>query len=199
MKRLPAVLFGLVLAAIALAPLDAALAAGTCMPGQPQTYTKSELIDAGHRFFGSVAQGLASIVERAVSSYGLPNGYILGQEGGGAIFGGLRYGEGTLSTKNAGQCEVFWQGPSIGADVGGNGDRVMMLVYNLPDVNSVYQRFYGVSGSAYVVAGLGMTVMSRSGPNGNIYVAPIVAGVGARFGVNLSYLKFTDHPTWNPF
>jgi len=74
-----------------------------------------------------------------------------------------------------------------------------MLVYNLPDVNSVYQRFYGVSGSAYVVAGLGMTVMSRSGPNGNIYVAPIVAGVGARFGVNLSYLKFTDHPTWNPF
>ena len=199
MKRLPAVLFGLVLTAIALAPLDAALAAGTCMPGQPQTYTKSELIDAGHRFFGSVAQGLASIVERAVSSYGLPNGYILGQEGGGAIFGGLRYGEGTLSTKNAGQCEVFWQGPSIGADVGGNGDRVMMLVYNLPDVNSVYQRFYGVSGSAYVVAGLGMTVMSRSGPNGNIYVAPIVAGVGARFGVNLSYLKFTDHPTWNPF
>ena len=199
MKRLPAVLFGLVLAAIALAPLDAALAAGTCMPGQPQTYTKSELIDAGHRFFGSVAQGLASIVERAVSSYGLPNGYVLGQEGGGAIFGGLRYGEGTLSTKNAGQCEVFWQGPSIGADVGGNGDRVMMLVYNLPDVNSVYQRFYGVSGSAYVVAGLGMTVMSRSGPNGNIYVAPIVAGVGARFGVNLSYLKFTDHPTWNPF
>jgi len=199
MKRLPAVLFGLVLTAIALAPLDAALAAGTCMPGQPQTYTKSELIDAGHRFFGSVAQGLASIVERAVSSYGLPNGYVLGQEGGGAIFGGLRYGEGTLSTKNAGQCEVFWQGPSIGADVGGNGDRVMMLVYNLPDVNSVYQRFYGVSGSAYVVAGLGMTVMSRSGPNGNIYVAPIVAGVGARFGVNLSYLKFTDHPTWNPF
>ena len=199
MKRHPAVLFGLVLTAIALAPLDAALAAGTCMPGQPQTYTKSELIDAGHRFFGSVAQGLASIVERAVSSYGLPNGYVLGQEGGGAIFGGLRYGEGTLSTKNAGQCEVFWQGPSIGADVGGNGDRVMMLVYNLPDVNSVYQRFYGVSGSAYVVAGLGMTVMSRSGPNGNIYVAPIVAGVGARFGVNLSYLKFTDHPTWNPF
>jgi len=199
MKRLLAALFGLVLTVAALAPVNAAMAAGACMPGQPATYTKSELIDAGHRFFGSVAQGLASIVERAVSSYGLPNGYILGQEGGGAIFGGLRYGEGTLSTKNAGQCEVFWQGPSIGADIGGNGDRVMMLVYNLPDVNSVYQRFYGVSGSAYVVAGLGMTVMSRSGPNGNIYVAPIVAGVGARFGVNLSYLKFTDHPTWNPF
>ena len=196
MKRLiRAALAGLALAFAALAFAAPASAAGTCTPGQPGTYTKSELIQAGHRFFGDVAQGLASIVERAVSSYGLPNGYVLGQEGGGAIFGGLRYGEGTLSTKNAGQCEVFWQGPSIGADVGGNGDRVMMLVYNLPDVNSVYQRFYGVSGSAYVVAGLGMTVLSRD----NVFVAPIVAGVGARFGVNLSYLKFTDHPTWNPF
>ncbi|HVZ13629.1 MAG TPA: DUF1134 domain-containing protein [Bauldia sp.] len=196
MKRLfGAALAGLTLAFAALISAAPAYAAGTCMPGQPATYSQNELIDAGHRFFGDVAQGLASIVEHAVAEHGLPNGYILGQEGSGAFIGGLRYGEGTLSTKNAGQCEVFWQGPSIGADVGGNGDRVMMLVYNLPDVTSVYQRFYGVSGSAYVVAGLGMTVLSR----GNVFVAPIVAGVGARFGVNLSYLKFTDHPTWNPF
>jgi len=196
MKRLfGAALAGLTLAIAALVMAAPASAAGTCMPGHPQTYSQNELIDAGHRFFGDVAQGLASIVEHAVAEHGLPNGYILGQEGSGAFIGGLRYGEGTLSTKNAGQCEVFWQGPSIGADVGGNGDRVMMLVYNLPDVTSVYQRFYGVSGSAYVVAGLGMTVLSRD----NVFVAPIVAGVGARFGVNLSYLKFTDHPTWNPF
>ncbi len=107
----------------------------------------------------------------------------------------MRYGEGTLSTKNAGQCEVFWQGPSIGADFGGNGDRVMMLVYNLPDVSAVYKRYYGVAGSAYVVAGFGMTVLS----NRDVFVVPIVSGVGARFGLNLSYLKFTDHPTWNPF
>jgi hypothetical protein len=196
MKRLfGAALAGLALVIAALVSSAPASAAGACMPGQPQTYSKNELIDAGHRFFGDVAQGLASIVEHAVSEHGLPNGYILGQEGSGAFIGGLRYGEGTLSTKNAGQCEVFWQGPSIGADIGGNGDRVMMLVYNLPDVSAVYQRFYGVSGSAYVVAGLGMTVLSRN----NVFVAPIVAGVGARFGVNLSYLKFTDHPTWNPF
>jgi len=177
--------------------LQAPASAGQCVPGPgpyPQ-YTSNDLIAAGHRFFGDVSQGLATIVEKAVSKYGLPNGYILGQEGSGAIIGGLRYGEGTLSTKNAGQCELFWQGPSIGPDVGGNGDRVMMLVYNLPDVRAIYRHYYGVAGSAYVVAGFGMTVLS----NRDVFVVPIVSGVGARFGVNLSYLKFTDHPTWNPF
>ena len=171
--------------------------AGQCLPGPGPyaQYTSNDLIAAGHRFFGDVSQGLATIVEKAVSKYGLPNGYVLGQEGSGAIIGGLRYGEGTLSTKNAGQCEVFWQGPSIGPDLGGNGDRVMMLVYNLPDVRAVYRHYYGVAGSAYVVAGFGMTVLS----NRDVFVVPIVSGVGARFGINLSYLKFTDHPTWNPF
>ena len=159
------------------------------------TYSRNELIDAGHRVFGEVSQGLASIVERAVSGYGLPNGYIVGQEGSGAIVGGLRYGEGTLYTKNAGQHNVYWQGPTVGVDVGANGDRTMMLVYNLPSVDTLYQRYLGVNGSAYVVAGLGMTVLSRR----DIYVVPIVSGVGARLGLNFGYLKFTDHATWNPF
>jgi hypothetical protein len=170
--------------------------------GEPQaraagetTYSSNEIIDAGHRVFGEVSQGLASIVERAVSRYGLPNGYIVGQEGSGAVVGGLRYGEGTLYTKNAGQHQVYWQGPTIGVDIGANGDRTMMLVYNLPSVETLYQRYLGVNGSAYVVAGLGMTVLSRRG----IYVVPIVSGVGARVGLNFGYLKFTEHPTWNPF
>ena len=159
------------------------------------TYSSNEIIDAGHRVFGEVSQGLASIVERAAAGYGLPNGYIVGQEGSGAIVGGLRYGEGTLYTKNAGEHHVYWQGPTVGVDIGANGDRTMMLVYNLPSVDTLFQRYLGVNGSAYVVAGLGMTVLSRRG----IYVVPIVSGVGARVGVNFGYLKFTDHPTWNPF
>jgi hypothetical protein len=162
---------------------------------QSGTYTADEIILEGNAFFGGVTEGLASIVERAVSNYGLPNGYILGQEGSGALFAGLRYGEGALHTKNAGQHAIFWQGPSIGADVGGSGDRVMMLVYNLPDIPAMYQRYVGVAGSAHVVAGFGMTVLGR----GNIYVVPIVSGVGARLGVNIGYLKFTPQPTWNPF
>lgn len=158
-------------------------------------FSAGELVSAGHQLFGDVSQGLAGIVEHAVAKYGLPNGYILGQEGSGAIIGGARYGEGILYTRNAGQHRVYWQGPSIGLDVGANGDRTMMLVYNLPSVEAVFQRFLGVNGSAYVVAGFGMTVLSRNG----IYVVPIVSGVGARLGINFGYLKFTSNPTWNPF
>jgi hypothetical protein len=158
-------------------------------------YTVEELVIQGNQFFEGVSGGLASLVERAASQYGLPNGYVLGQEAGVAIIGGVRYGEGTLYTKNAGQHPVFWQGPSIGPDFGATGDRVMMLVYNLPTVTAIYQRFGGVAGSAHIVAGLGMTVLARE----NIYVVPIISGVGARLGVNVGYIKFTDRATWNPF
>ncbi|MDP2121054.1 MAG: EipA family protein [Hoeflea sp.] len=158
-------------------------------------YTAQEIVDAGHGFFGSTSGGLAKVVEKAFQSYGLPNGYILGQEASGALIGGLTYGEGELFTKNAGQHEVFWQGPSLGWDYGGNGNRTMMLVYNLPSVEGVYGRFGGVSGSAYVIAGLGMTVLKREG----VLVVPIRTGVGARLGVNIGYLKMTPSPTWNPF
>ncbi len=164
-------------------------------PGQNDAYTSDELVREGHTFFGEVSEGLASVIERAVSQYGLPNGYILGQEGSGAFVVGLRYGEGTLFTRNAGQHKVYWQGPTIGADVGGSGDRVMMLVYNLPSVDAVYDRFVGVAGSAHIIAGFGMTALGRDG----IYVVPIISGVGAQLGVNFGYLNITRQPTWNPF
>lgn len=158
-------------------------------------YSAQEIVDAGHGFFGSTSGGLAKLVEKAFQSYGLPNGYVLGQEASGAFIGGLTYGEGELFTKNAGQHDVFWQGPSLGWDYGGNGNRTMMLVYNLPSVEGVYGRFGGVSGSAYVVAGLGMTVLKRQ----DVLIVPIRTGVGARLGVNIGYLKMTPAPTWNPF
>lgn len=160
-----------------------------------ETYSAGELIEAGNQLFGSISQGLASVVERAVSQYGQPNAYILGQEGSGALFGGVRYGEGTMYTRNVGQREIFWQGPTIGFDVGGDGSRIMMLVYNLPNVNAVYGRYPAVQGTAYLVGGVGMTVMKRN----NVIMVPIRSGVGARLGVNVGYLKFTAEPTWNPF
>lgn len=181
------------------------IAAAACMalllamPARAQQsasqYSMQEIVDAGHGFFGSTSGGLAKLVERAFESYGLPNGYILGQEGSGAFVAGLTYGEGTLNTKNAGQHSVFWQGPSLGLDLGGQGSRTMMLVYNLPDVNALYDRFGGVSGSAYVIAGLGMQV----NVNRDIVLVPIRTGVGARLGINAGYLKLTRQATWNPF
>jgi hypothetical protein len=158
-------------------------------------YSAQEIVDAGHTFFGATSGGLATLVEKAFASYGLPNGYVLGEEGSGAIIGGLTYGEGMLYTKNAGDHKVFWQGPSLGWDFGGQGSRSMMLVYNLDDTNSLYRRFVGVAGSAYVVAGLGFNVLKH----GDILLVPIRTGVGARLGVNVGYLKLTQAPTWNPF
>jgi len=158
-------------------------------------YSVQEIIDAGHGFFGSASGGLAKVVENAFQKYGLPNGYILGQEGSGAFIAGLTYGEGELNTKNAGQHPVFWQGPSLGIDYGGQGTRAMMLVYDLPAVDSLYARFGGVSGSAFVVAGVGMTVLR----NDNVILVPIRTGIGARLGINVGYLKLTRSPTWNPF
>ena len=135
-----------------------------------------------------------------MSRYGLPNGYIIGQEGSGAIIGGARYGDGVLHTKMEGQRQVYWQGPSIGFDFGGDGDRTMMLVYNLPNSLAIHRRYVGVNGSAYLVGGLGMTVLANSQTaDGTVYVVPIRSGVGARLGINIGYLKFTENPTWNPF
>jgi hypothetical protein len=161
----------------------------------PNQYSSNEIIDTGHRFFGTVARGLAQIVEKAGSQWGLPNGYVLGQEAGGAVVAGLRYGEGTLYTKNAGDLRVFWQGPSVGFDFGGEGARTMMLIYSLPATETIYQRFVGIDGSAYFIGGLGMTALTAY----NIVVVPIRSGVGLRLGANVGYLKFTPTSTWNPF
>jgi hypothetical protein len=162
---------------------------------QSAHYSVQEIIDAGHGFFGNTSGGLAMVIQNAFEQHGLPNGYILGQEGSGAVIAGLTYGEGQLHTKNAGNHTVFWQGPSLGLDYGGQGSRTMMLVYNLPSVEALYTRFGGISGSAYVVAGASMTVLK----NRNMILVPVHTGIGARLGVNIGYLKLTDKPTWNPF
>lgn len=187
LRFLPAFLHPLLLAVLVLAAAPAA--------AQQNGYTVDEIVNEGHNFFGATSGGLASMVENAFQRFGLPNGYILGEEGGGAFIGGVRYGEGTLFTKNAGEHRVYWQGPSIGFDAGADGARMMALVYNLPSVQHVYGRFGGVTGNAYLVGGLGMTVLQRD----NVVLVPIKTGVGARLGVNLGYLKITPTPTWNPF
>ena len=158
-------------------------------------FNATEIINAGHNFFGTVSRGLAQIVERAVSTWGLPNGYVLGEEAGGAFVAGLRYGEGMLYTKNAGDLKVYWQGPSIGWDVGGEGARTMMLIYNLPNTGAIYERFAGIDGSAYFIGGFGMTALTAH----NVVLVPIRSGVGLRLGANVGYLKFTPQSTWNPF
>jgi len=186
------------------APLGADIPPAAPPPGPPPAaqqqphgdeFSPGELIDAGHHFFGGVSRGLALVVQKAVSQWGQPNGYILGEEASGAFVGGLRYGDGTLYTKNAGDVRVFWEGPTVGFDAGADGARTMMLVYNLPRTQAIYDRFGGVNGSAYFVGGFGMTALTAN----DVVLVPIRTGVGLRLGANVGYLKFTSRPTWNPF
>lgn len=188
-------LAGLRLAAAALAATLLMLQPAAAQQSERSTFAPDELVNTGGRFFGNVSRGLASVVERAVSQFGLPNGYVLGEEGAGAFVAGLRFGEGTLYTKNAGDLKVYWQGPSVGFDWGGDGARTMILVYNLPATSAIYQRFAGIDGSAYFVGGFGMTALTAN----NVVLVPIRSGVGLRLGASIGYLKFTQRPTWNPF
>ncbi len=186
---------------------SAGLALSAAVPGAasarqaPESFSDNEIVNSGHRFFGSVSRGLAQGIEKVTQKWGRPNAYILGQEGAGAFIGGvrfiggLRYGEGKMYTRNAGDRRIFWQGPSLGFDAGIDGDRTMMLVYNLPAVEAIYSRFGGVDGSAYLIGGFGFTALTAD----NVVVVPIRSGVGARLGLNLGYLKFTPNSTWNPF
>ncbi len=159
------------------------------------TFSMSEIVHAGHGFFGSISQGLASVIEYTFKTQGRPNGYILGEDLGGAFVAGLRYGEGRLHTRDAGTHRVYWQGPSLGYDAGAEGSKVMVLVYNMREPDDIYKRFGGVAGSAYVIGGVGLTFQRRD----DIVLAPIRAGLGLRLGANVGYLKYTRRPTWNPF
>ena len=183
-----------------LTALGACAVAGVGAPAmafeeRPIAYSSDEVVLNGHRFFGSVSKGLAEVVQTATHRWGSPNGYVLGEEAGGAFVGGLRYGEGTLYTRNAGDQRLFWQGPSLGFDGGVDGDRTMMLIYNLPARQAIFQRFGGLDGSAYFIGGLGMTALTAD----HVVVVPIRTGLGARLGLNVGYLKFTSDHTWNPF
>ena len=159
------------------------------------TFTTEEIVTKGHQFFGKASRGISEAVEYLFQSQGEPTAYIVGEEGSGAVIGGLRFGEGTIYYKDGTTQKIYWQGPSVGFDFGGNGSRTMVLVYNSNSPRELYKRFIGVEGSAYLVGGIDVNLQKYR----DITLAPIRTGVGARFGANVGYLKYSRNPTWNPF
>jgi hypothetical protein len=160
----------------------------------PAPFTLQTIVEAGHDLFGTLANNLAALIERAFQRYGVPDAYVIGQEAGGAILFGVRYGNGLLHMADGTETTVYWRGPSLGLEVGASGSRVLMLVYDLDAPNDILRRFSGVEGSAYAIGGLGMTVLS----GGDTLVVPVRAGFGARLGFSVGYLAFSAEPTWTP-
>lgn len=160
------------------------------------TYSQDEVVEAAADFFGVTAEAAASAIERVFSDLGRPVGYIAGEEVSAAIGVGLRYGEGWLVMKSGEpRQKVYWQGPSVGFDAGGNASRVFTLVYDLYETDRLYQRFPGVEGSAYFIAGLGVNYQRAD----EITLAPIRSGVGFRAGANVGYLSYSRQRNWIPF
>lgn len=165
-------------------------------PMQQEGYSIDEIRDATRGFFGTISTNLASVIEHAFKEMGRPTAYVLGTEGGGAFFAGLRFGKGTLYMRNERDVrEVYWHGPSVGTDFGASGSRTLFLIYRMRSSDDLYRNFTGIDGSAYFVGGVGLTLL-KGGP---VIMAPIRSGVGMRLGANLGYVRFTPQPTWNPF
>lgn len=159
------------------------------------TYDQDSVLKEAENFFGRSTEGLAKVIEKAFKDHGRPNAYVKGEEAAGAVTVGLRYGNGTLVMKDGSTRKVWWQGPSIGFDFGGNVAKVFVLVYHLPRTNAIFQRFPGVDGSLYWVAGAGINYQQRN----SIILAPIRLGVGLRAGASVGYMKYTSSKTYNPF
>lgn len=182
--------------AMALGLGASALAPATAFAQSNDTYSEPEIVAAAERFFGAGAEGVAAVVSHVFEDLGRPNGYIQGEEGSGAIGVGLRYGDGRLHLKNSSSVtRVYWQGPSVGFDTGGNASKVFTLVYNLNNPDDIFQRFPGVEGSAYFVGGVGVNYQERDG----VTLAPMRAGVGFRLGANIGYLAYSRRRRLNPF
>jgi len=197
-KRIPLPLQSLMIGfALSLLALNVAKADDVRPPvdSHADTYSEGEMVTEAGKVFGSTAKGLADAVHSVFQKYGEPNAYIKGEEASGAFVFGLRYGVGTLVMKNGTTEKVYWQGPSAGWDFGGNAVKVFTLVYNLPDGQTIYQRFPGVEGSAYLIAGIGVNYQQR----GNVVLAPMRAGAGLRLGASVGYLKYTKSREWLPF
>jgi hypothetical protein len=163
--------------------------------GSSQTFSSDEVMSEAHHFFGKASRDLAEAVESVFEKQGEPTAYIVGEEAAGSFIGGLRYGEGTIYYKSGLKQRIYWQGPSVGFDFGGNGSRSLVLVYHSQGPEDLYARFGGVEGSAYFVGGFGVNFQQKD----EIILAPIRTGVGARLGANVGYLKYSPRPEWNPF
>lgn len=179
---------------LALACVVAAAPLAMAAEDEKDTYDQDSILKDVADFFGETTEGLAKVVEKAFKEQGRPNGYIKGEEISAAITIGLRYGEGELTLKNGGKRNIFWQGPSIGFDLGANASKVFILVYHLPKADSIFQRFPAVDGSLYYVGGAGINYQQRD----SIVLAPIRLGVGLRAGASIGYMHYTRTKTLNP-
>lgn len=163
--------------------------------GHAGTVPRRDVFNAAEGVFGRGARGLAGILENILRDQGEPIAYISGQEASGAFIFGVRYGSGTMHHQIEGDRDVYWTGPSLGFDFGGDVNKVFVLVYNLNDSQQLFRRYPGGEGHAYFVGGFSATYLRR----GDVVLIPVRLGGGLRLGLNVNYMRFSEHNRWLPF
>ncbi len=159
------------------------------------TYSQDTVLRQAEGVFGDGAEGIGDLIERVFKRYGKPNAVIRGEEGGGALVAGVRYGKGQLFFAGGGARKIYWQSPSIGFDAGGNASKTFVMIYNLRSTQDLFQRYPAVDGSLYFIGGAGLNYNQID----DTVLAVIRVGVGWRAGVSVGYLKFTPKASVNPF
>ena len=163
--------------------------------GSLEPYQEDTVLQEAETFFGRGAQGVADVLNKAFSDNGPPDAYIKGEEAGAALGVGIRYGHGDVFLSDGSTSKIYWRGPSLGVDVGGSAAKVFVLIYDLPNMDALFERYGGVEGSLYFVGGVGLTYNQR----GNVRLAPVRVGVGWRQGINVGYLHLSPERSWIPF
>ena len=147
-------------------------------------------------FFGDGAEGLGQVLEKIFKELGRPNAIIKGEEASAAFTVGARVWQRQTFRRNKAVSERS-TGPArrwalMSAPM---PPRSYVLVYNLPNVDSLFRRFPALDGSLYVIGG----VSANYHQAGKVILAPVRLGAGLRMGVNVGYMKYTRKKTWNPF
>ena len=163
--------------------------------GRAGSVPRRDVFNAAEGLFGRGARGLAGILENILREQGEPIAYISGQEASGAFVFGVRYGSGVMHHSIEGARDVYWTGPSLGFDFGGDVNKVFVLVYNLHDSQQLFRRYPGGEGHAYFVGGFSATYLRR----GDVVLIPVRLGGGLRLGVNVNYMRFSERNRWLPF
>ncbi|MCH2541001.1 MAG: DUF1134 domain-containing protein [Alphaproteobacteria bacterium] len=162
-----------------------------------KTFDQKEMVDKAKIYFADLSEGVGIIIERSFMDFGQPSAYIEGEEYSGAFFGGFRYGGGKIYFKDGTIKDIFWNGPSLGFDLGANASKVFTLVYNLEvdNFNKLLGRYPEVEGTLYLAAGLAINYQKKD----DIIITPVRSGLGLRAGVNLGYSKYTEKKSFIPF
>ena len=161
------------------------------------TFERKEMVDKAKIYFADLSEGIGIVIERSFNDFGQPSAYIEGEEYSGAFFGGLRYGGGKIYFKDGTKRDIYWNGPSLGFDLGANASKVFTLIYNLEltNLDKLYTRIPDIEGTLYLAAGLAVNYQKKN----DIIITPVRSGLGLRAGINLGYTKYTKKKSLIPF